>query len=189
MSTSASTSEFLPTTVQVCSLDFLTTASASEVPAYFRSTGTLRTHFRQTRASYWLAVMRGGGRPDEEASDAPSSSSCPSINASSVVACGGCSPGWVCGCEWSVSWGVGLSRRLRQDSWYQSLNLRYQGSFLTEIKQTRTNLARKTLNHRLDLRMRVIRPFASAKLPLEILTVRVLRVHLFRSLVQPTRMG
>lgn len=56
-------------------------------------------------------------------------------------------------------------------------------------QQTKANLTRKALYHRLHLRMCIIRSPTPTKPPLKILPVRVLRVHLFRSLMQPTRVG
>lgn len=68
------------------------------------------THEPQTNDSYLDPEIRGGGRPEEEASDAPSSFS--SMSFVCVVSCGSC----LAGDAGDDSREEGRSRKLRHDS-------------------------------------------------------------------------
>ena len=83
---------------------FRTTIIAPRVPAHFFRVSMFETQDPQMKLSYSDAEIRGGGSPEEEASDTASSLSSPFAGASD------CS-GWGVG-----SREVGRSRRLQQDS-------------------------------------------------------------------------
>lgn len=89
-----------------------TTIIAPAVPAHRIKVGFWETQAPHTKLSYSSPEIRGGGRPEDEASEAASSPVSLPVECSAI--------GWACWASGLFSREVGLSRRLQHDSWNQS---------------------------------------------------------------------
>ena len=110
MSTGLSLSIARPATSQTSAEPSRTTINTPGVPAYLCRVSIFSTHAPHTKLSYKDAVMSGGGRPEEDASECTSSSSSGISDIWTVA------PFGLLDASGDGSREEGRSRKLRQDS-------------------------------------------------------------------------